>query len=83
MRRHMNGNEFDFGMLLGKLQSDILQIRNELKDQRRRIKALEILKRSRFDLAEFIKGPWGKLALILALLAAQVPVKEALLAVLK
>lgn len=50
-----------------------------------RLNGLENCRRyaKRFDLADFLQGPWGKGLLIIALLAAQVPAKDVIMAVFK
>ncbi len=60
----------------------LMRIEHRLTAIEYRLRVLE-RKKPGFDPAKFLKGPMGKLLLIVALLAAQVPVKEALLAVLK
>ena len=60
----------------------LLSIERRLTAIEFRLMALERRKPS-FDAAGLFKGLWGKGFIILALLAAQVPAKDALLAVLK
>lgn len=69
----------------------LLSIERRLMDLSYRLTALERgvermaaeRKKQSFDAAAFFGGLWGKAIIILALLAAQVPMKDALLAVFK
>lgn len=60
----------------------LLRMERRLTAHDSRLRALE-KKKPKFEFGEFLKGAWGKGLIILALLAAQMPLKDAILAVLK
>jgi hypothetical protein len=60
----------------------LMNIERRLTAIEYRLAALE-RRKTKFDASAFLKGLWGKGFIILLLLAAQVPMKDALLTVLR